>query len=62
VINLASPLSPAVAQLAPPLATPLTTKAEVWRREKKCRKKFVVEAQEIEKKTQNRGSGVDLRT
>jgi len=42
VIQVAAPLSPAVALLAPPLDAPLTTKLEVQRREKKCRKNLVV--------------------
>jgi len=62
MIQVAAPLSPAVALLA----APLTTKIEVQRREKKCRKNFEtsdpvgVGAKEIEN-SQNRRSGVDLR-
>ena len=64
MIKVASPLSLAVVQLAPPLEALLTSKQDVRRREKKCRKNFVVGAKEIEKKkkSQNRKSGVDLRT
>jgi hypothetical protein len=46
---VAAPLSPAVAQLAPPLEAPLLTKQDVWKREKKCLKNFVVGAKMIEK-------------
>jgi hypothetical protein len=52
VIKEAAPLSPAVAQLAPPLDAPLeaprTTKQEVKRGERKYGNKFVVRAKEIE--------------
>jgi len=55
VIKVAAALSPAVAQLAPPLEAPLTTKQEVQRREKKCRKNFVVRAKEIEQNLKTEG-------
>jgi hypothetical protein len=63
VIKVAAPLSPAVAQLAlplegplvAPLEAPLTTKQEVRRREKKCRKILVVRAKEIEQNLKTAG-------
>jgi hypothetical protein len=55
VIRVVTALSPAVAQVAPPLDAPLRTKQEVRRREMKCRKNFVVRAREIEQNLKTEG-------
>jgi len=49
VITVAAPLSLVVAQLAPQLEAPLTTKQDIRRREKKYRKNFIVGGNVIEK-------------
>jgi len=49
VINLAAPLSLAVAKLAPPQEAPLTTTQELRRSEKKRRKNFDFGVKEIQK-------------
>jgi hypothetical protein len=49
VITVAAPQSLVVAQLAPQLEAPLTTKQDIRRREKKCRKNSIVGGNEIEK-------------
>jgi len=56
---MAPPLSPTVAQLAPPLEAPLTANLEVQRRDKKCRKNLVVREKEIEKKKISQTEGLE---
>jgi hypothetical protein len=55
VIKVAAALSPVVAQLAPSLEAPLTTKQEGRRREKECRMNFIVRAKEIEQNLKTEG-------
>jgi Na+/phosphate symporter len=60
VITVAAALSPAVTQLAPPLDALLTTKQEVRRRERKCRKNFVVRVKDIEHNIKTEGLELTL--